>query len=82
MIKLFTVQVAPEEFQSTIHYVNILLVKSIPFSVKYLLFGCLCCCCTFGLSLGPVFILNKMVSIALHVTTIRDVLMIYRQNIK
>lgn len=57
---LLTGKVAPEEFQATVHYVNILLVKSIPFSVKYLLLGCLCCCCTLGLSLGPVFILNKM----------------------
>ena len=42
--------------------INRILRKSIPFNLKCFLCGCLCCCCTFGLSLGPVFCLNKRVS--------------------
>lgn len=50
-----------EEYQSTINGVNAILLKSVPLNLKFLLCGCLCCVCTLGMSLGPVFYLNKRV---------------------
>lgn len=35
------------------------LKKALPVNVKWLLCGCLCCCCTLGCSLWPVICLNK-----------------------
>lgn len=52
-------RVAPEEFQATIGHVNGILQKQVPLSLKCLLFGCFCCCCTAGLSLGPSIVLNR-----------------------
>ena len=54
-------KVAREEFGVTIHRVNALVQKSVPLAFKCLFVGCLCCCCTAGLSLGPAVILNKRV---------------------
>ena len=54
-------QVASEEFHSTLGRLNAILQKSIPFNLKCLLCGCLCCFCTLGLSMGPVLYLNKRV---------------------
>lgn len=56
------VQVAPEEFKTSISRVNACLKKNLPVNVKWLLCGCLCCCCTVGCSLWPVICLNKRVS--------------------
>jgi hypothetical protein len=55
-------KVAPEEFHSTMNQINSTLHKSIPFNLRCLICGCLCCCCTLGISLGPVLYLNKRVS--------------------
>lgn len=55
-------QVAPEEFKTSISRVNACLRKNLPVNVKWLLCGCLCCCCTLGCSLWPVVCLNKRVS--------------------
>lgn len=52
-------QVAPEEFKTSISRVNACLKKNLPVNVKWLLCGCLCCCCTVGCSLWPVICLNK-----------------------
>ncbi|XP_010166785.2 cysteine-rich hydrophobic domain-containing protein 1, partial [Antrostomus carolinensis] len=52
-------QVAPEEFKTSIGRVNACLRKNLPVNVKWLLCGCLCCCCTLGCSLWPVVCLNK-----------------------
>ncbi|NXA60813.1 CHIC1 protein, partial [Mohoua ochrocephala] len=52
-------QVAPEEFKTSISRVNACLRKNLPVNVKWLLCGCLCCCCTLGCSLWPVVCLNK-----------------------
>ncbi|XP_077601589.1 cysteine-rich hydrophobic domain-containing protein 1-like [Crocuta crocuta] len=52
-------QVAPEEFKTSIGRVNACLKKALPVNVKWLLCGCLCCCCTLGCSLWPVICLNK-----------------------
>uniref|UniRef100_A0ACB8FWZ5 Cysteine-rich hydrophobic domain-containing protein 1 n=1 Tax=Sphaerodactylus townsendi TaxID=933632 RepID=A0ACB8FWZ5_9SAUR len=52
-------RVAPEEFKTSISRVNGCLKKNLPVSVKWLLCGCLCCCCTLGCSLWPVVCLNK-----------------------
>lgn len=50
---------APEEFKTSIGRVNACLKKALPVNVKWLLCGCLCCCCTLGCSLWPVICLNK-----------------------
>ncbi|GAA6076824.1 fibroblast growth factor 13b isoform X1, partial [Tachysurus ichikawai] len=51
--------VAPEEFKASISRVNGCLRKTLPVNVRWLLCGCLCCCCTLGLSLWPVICLSK-----------------------
>ena len=55
-------QVAPEEYKATVTRVNRVLSKTMPVNVRWLLCGCLCCCCTLGMSLWPVVCLNKRVS--------------------
>ena len=57
---------APEEFKSTITRVNRVLNKTMPINVRWLLCGCICCCCTLGMSMWPVVCLNKRVSIYLR----------------
>lgn len=52
-------KVAPEEFKTSISRVNTCLRKNLPVNVKWLICGCLCCCCTLGCSLWPVVCLNK-----------------------
>ncbi|UYV72771.1 CHIC2 [Cordylochernes scorpioides] len=52
-------KVAPEEFKDTVIRVNSVLKKTLPVNVKWLLCGCLCCCCTLGCSLWPVICLSK-----------------------
>ncbi|XP_010211160.1 PREDICTED: cysteine-rich hydrophobic domain-containing protein 1 [Tinamus guttatus] len=56
---ILTGKVAPEEFKTSISRVNSCLRKNLPVNVKWLLCGCLCCCCTLGCSLWPVVCLNK-----------------------
>ncbi|XP_041076575.1 cysteine-rich hydrophobic domain-containing protein 1 isoform X1 [Polyodon spathula] len=56
---VLTGKVASEEFKSSIGLVNACLKKNLPVNVKWLLCGCLCCCCTLGCSLWPVICLNK-----------------------
>nr|KAF6435197.1 cysteine rich hydrophobic domain 1 [Rousettus aegyptiacus] len=56
---VLTGKVAPEEFKTSIGRVNACLRKALPVNVKWLLCGCLCCCCTLGCSLWPVICLNK-----------------------
>ncbi|XP_028923312.1 cysteine-rich hydrophobic domain-containing protein 1 isoform X2 [Ornithorhynchus anatinus] len=56
---VLTGKVAPEEFKTSIGRVNACLKKNLPINVKWLLCGCLCCCCTLGCSLWPVICLNK-----------------------
>nr|XP_033801505.1 cysteine-rich hydrophobic domain-containing protein 1 isoform X2 [Geotrypetes seraphini] len=56
---ILTGKVAPEEFKTSIGRVNACLKKNLPVNVKWLLCGCLCCCCTLGCSLWPVVCLNK-----------------------
>lgn len=55
-------QVAPEEFKASINRVNSCLRKTLPVNVRWLLCGCLCCCCTLGFSLWPVICLSKRVT--------------------
>ncbi|ELW69886.1 Cysteine-rich hydrophobic domain 2 protein [Tupaia chinensis] len=52
-------QVAPEEFKASINRVNSCLKKNLPVNVRWLLCGCLCCCCTLGCSMWPVICLSK-----------------------
>ncbi|KXJ19452.1 cysteine-rich hydrophobic domain-containing protein 2 [Exaiptasia diaphana] len=52
-------KVAPEEFKETITRVNRVLSKTMPINVRWLLCGCICCCCTLGISMWPVVCLNK-----------------------
>uniref|UniRef100_A0A8C5M9E6 Cysteine rich hydrophobic domain 2 n=1 Tax=Leptobrachium leishanense TaxID=445787 RepID=A0A8C5M9E6_9ANUR len=54
-----TGKVAPEEFKSSINRVNSCLKKNLPINVRWLLCGCLCCCCTLGCSMWPVVCLSK-----------------------
>ncbi|KAM9413435.1 cysteine-rich hydrophobic domain-containing protein 1-like [Salvelinus alpinus] len=56
---VLTGKVSPEEFKTSISRVNACLKKTLPVNVKWLLCGCLCCCCTVGFSLWPVICLNK-----------------------
>ncbi|KAA0722475.1 Cysteine-rich hydrophobic domain-containing protein 2 [Triplophysa tibetana] len=56
-----TGKVAPEEFKASINRVNSCLRKALPVNVRWLLCGCLCCCCTLGFSLWPVICLSKRV---------------------
>ncbi|CAH6888385.1 Chic2 [Phodopus roborovskii] len=53
------VTVAPEEFKASINRVNSCLRKNLPVNVRWLLCGCLCCCCTLGCSMWPVICLSK-----------------------
>ena len=55
-------RVAPEEFKATVTRVNVTLRKTLPVNVRWLLCGCLCCCCTLGCSMWPVVCLSKRVS--------------------
>ncbi|MEE6497139.1 hypothetical protein FKM82_002616 [Ascaphus truei] len=59
---VLTGKVAPEEFKISTGRVNACLRKNLPLNVKWLLCGCICCCCTLGCSLWPVICLNKRVS--------------------
>ncbi|XP_065174725.1 cysteine-rich hydrophobic domain-containing protein 2-like [Sycon ciliatum] len=52
-------KVAKEEFNATIDLVNNLIGRAVPRSARWLVAGCLCCCCTAGFSLSPVVYLNK-----------------------
>lgn len=52
-------QIAPEEFNATVWRINQILSKMVTLNFKWLLFGCLCCCCTLGCSVWPVVCLNK-----------------------
>ncbi|XP_077033652.1 cysteine-rich hydrophobic domain-containing protein 2 isoform X1 [Agelaius phoeniceus] len=54
-----TGKVAPEEFKASISRVNSCLKKNLPVNVRWLLCGCLCCCCTLGCSMWPVICLSK-----------------------
>ncbi|KAG8134898.1 hypothetical protein E2320_007970, partial [Naja naja] len=56
-----TGKVAPEEFKASISRVNSCLKKNLPVNVRWLLCGCLCCCCTLGCSMWPVICLSKRV---------------------
>ncbi|KAJ7418927.1 Cysteine-rich hydrophobic domain-containing protein 2 [Willisornis vidua] len=63
---VLTGKVAPEEFKTSISRVNACLRKNLPVNVKWLLCGCLCCCCTLGCSLWPVVCLNKRTRRSIH----------------
>lgn len=57
-----TPQVAPEEYKSSITKMNSILHKTMSMNLKWLICGCLCCCCTLGCSVWPVLWLTKRVS--------------------
>jgi hypothetical protein len=59
-------RVAPEEFKLTIEKVNSVLRKSLPLQLKWIIFGCLCCCCTLGCSFWPVVCLSKKTKLSLE----------------
>ncbi|XP_040179904.1 cysteine-rich hydrophobic domain-containing protein 2-like [Rana temporaria] len=63
---VLTGKVAPEEFKISIGRVNTCLRKNLPLNVKWLLCGCICCCCTLGFSLWPVICLNKRTRRSIH----------------
>jgi hypothetical protein len=52
-------KIAPEEFSATIIRINSILKKNLPINVKWLCFGCVCCCCSLGFSFLPVICLSK-----------------------
>lgn len=52
-------KVAIEEFQVTITQINKVLRKTMPVNVRWWLCGCICCCCSLGMSFWPVVCLNK-----------------------
>uniref|UniRef100_G3PYB1 Cysteine-rich hydrophobic domain 1 n=1 Tax=Gasterosteus aculeatus aculeatus TaxID=481459 RepID=G3PYB1_GASAC len=63
---VLTGKVAPEEFKTSVSRLNACLKKNLPVNVKWLLCGCLCCCCTVGCSLWPVICLNKRTRRSIH----------------
>ncbi|XP_011684140.1 cysteine-rich hydrophobic domain-containing protein 2 [Strongylocentrotus purpuratus] len=52
-------KVAPEEYKSSITKMNSILHKTMSMNLKWLICGCLCCCCTLGCSVWPVLWLTK-----------------------
>jgi len=54
-----TAKLAPEEYNATLHKVNCVLGRTLPLNLRWLMCGCICCCCTMGLSMWPVVYLNK-----------------------
>ncbi|XP_065059064.1 cysteine-rich hydrophobic domain-containing protein 2-like [Rhopilema esculentum] len=52
-------KLAPEEFESIMKKINKILGRTLPLNIRWLLCGCICCCCTLGLSMWPVVYLNK-----------------------
>ncbi|XP_028404215.1 cysteine-rich hydrophobic domain-containing protein 2-like [Dendronephthya gigantea] len=52
-------KLASEEFEMTINQVNKVLRKTMTVNIRWWLCGCICCCCTLGMSLWPVVCLNK-----------------------
>ena len=59
-------KLAPEEYRDTITKVNVILKKELSNSLKWLIFGSICCCCTFGCSLLPVFYINKKAKLTIN----------------
>jgi len=59
-------RVAPEEFQATIDHVNSLLGRALPMQMKWILFGCLCCCCTLGCSFWPVICMSRKTRLSIE----------------
>lgn len=59
----YNFQLANEEFEMTINQVNKVLRKTMTVNIRWWLCGCICCCCTLGMSLWPVVCLNKRVII-------------------
>ncbi|XP_065839110.1 cysteine-rich hydrophobic domain-containing protein 2-like [Oscarella lobularis] len=60
-----TGKIASEEFDATIGRINSFLGHTVPFTVRWLLCGVLCCCCTGGCSMIPVVYLNKRTRVRL-----------------
>ncbi|XP_004206544.2 cysteine-rich hydrophobic domain-containing protein 2 isoform X1 [Hydra vulgaris] len=54
-----TGKLAPEEYDATLSRINKVLGRSLPTNLRWLFCGCLCCCCTLGMSIWPVVFLNK-----------------------
>lgn len=59
-------RVAPEEFKATVEKVNSLLRKAVPLQMRWVLFGCLCCCCTLGCSFWPVICISKKTKLSVE----------------
>ncbi|XP_067948865.1 cysteine-rich hydrophobic domain-containing protein 2-like [Watersipora subatra] len=58
-------KLAPEEYKATLQRINGVLRKTLPMNIKWLICGCLCCCCTLGCSLMPALCLNKRTKLSL-----------------
>ncbi len=54
-------QVAPEEFAASIQRLNAIVARSVPSAFRFLLLGCVCCCCTIGASLAPALVISGRV---------------------
>jgi hypothetical protein len=59
-------KLAPEEFRDTIKHINSILSKELENSFKWLIFGSLFCCCTFGCSFLPVIFMNKKAKLSIN----------------
>eukprot|EP00112_Aurelia_sp_Birch-Aquarium-sp1_P025779 Seg878.2 transcript_id=Seg878.2/GoldUCD/mRNA.D3Y31 product="Cysteine-rich hydrophobic domain-containing protein 2" protein_id=Seg878.2/GoldUCD/D3Y31 len=59
-------KLAPEEYESTMKKINKVLGRTLPLNLRWLLCGCICCCCTLGLSMWPVVYLNKRSKISIE----------------
>lgn len=60
---------ARDEYKHTIHKINRVLRKKMSYNIKLLFCGCLCFCCTLGMSACPSVVLNSRIK-----RQIRDVL--------
>lgn len=54
-----TGKLSPDEYAETIARLNAILEKQVNLGIKWLMFGCLCCCCTVGCSLWPAICLKQ-----------------------
>ena len=64
--------------QATVTRVNVTLRKALPVNVRWLLFGCLCCCCTLGCSMWPVVCLSKRVRDLVMITVLLVLTFLFR----
>jgi hypothetical protein len=59
-------RLAPEEFCATVEKINGVLKKALPQQMKWIVLGCVCCCCTLGCSMWPVICMSKKTRLSIE----------------